>query len=576
MIIPHGRIKSGKDRDEKVQEILDVCLSSKRDRDQLYQKRKRYFMFGTSDYSVEVKYNRLQAHTDLVSSFLYAADHCRFNISAPRNSPDDIVAQFTGLEDVWNDEFRDLGLAYQYTEAVLWSLIYDSMFIKLGWNTARSELIGKLFSPSDFSVYDELEPDLDLQEAFVHSYSLNWDNAVQRLMRAGKKAFIKQLARRPGNYTDNMPAILQNMIINSTGGPNLMGAMTGRVNMDYEPRATYELNSENPMVRFHELWAWDDTCEDYAIFTMADGVDGVLSDSRETVAALAKASDPSARARFEGKSNIFLEDEHPFIHVKPYGLYDFFWGEAHVDRLIPLQIWTNERLAQIADILERQVDPAKVFSGFMGLTDEKANALGGPNTWVLDMVPGAKVEELKPPMPEDLFVEFNQIGAIFLEASGLTETVTGQGTQGVRAKGHAKQLAMTGSGRIKKVAVGLEQSLSKLGDVGIKLLQKNSATRFKTDAGQEMIAALMAVDQIKIRVAGHSHSPLFADESKEQAAALFKAQSIDREMLIRMLNPPNADNMIHALRKRVKAEQEAAKAKQAAGIKEKEGHGKAA
>jgi hypothetical protein len=190
-------------------------------------------MFGTSDYSVEVKYNRLQAHTDLVSSFLSAPDHCRYNISAPRNSSDEIVAQFTGLEDEWNEVFRDSGLAYMYAEGVLWSLIYDSMFIKLGWNTARSDLIGKLFSPSDFAVYDESEPDLDSQEAFVHSYSLNWDNAVQRLLRAGKKAYIKQLARRPGNYTDDMPAVLANLIINSTGGPNLMGAMTGRANMDY-------------------------------------------------------------------------------------------------------------------------------------------------------------------------------------------------------------------------------------------------------------------------------------------------------------------------------------------------------
>jgi hypothetical protein len=42
-------------------------------------------------------------------------------------------------------------------------------------------------------------------------------------------------------------------------------------------------------------------------------------------------------------------------------------------------------------------------------------------------------------------------------------------------------------------------------------------------------------------------------------------------MLIRVLNPPNADNMIHALRKRVKAEQEEAKRKEAAGIKDQKG-----
>lgn len=568
MIIPTANKRGGRDRDDKIDQILDICLASKRDRDQLYLRRKRYFMFGTTDYSVEVKYNRLQAHSDLVASFLYAADHCRFNIAAPRNSSDEIIAQIVALEDEWNETFRDCGLAYMVADAVLWALVYDSMFIKLGWNDARDDLIGRLFSPQDFSVYDESEPDLDSQEAFVHSYSINWDNAVMRLLRAGKKPLIKKMSARPGQFTDDMPPVLANLLISATGGPNISGAMSGRASVDYEPRAVYEPNSDNPMVRAHEIWVWDDTSEDYAIFTKYDGVDGVLSDSRETVAAMQKADLGPAKARYKGKSNIFLESEHPFIHIRPYSLYNFFWGECHCDRLIPLQVWTNERLQQIADILERQVDPAKVFSGFMGLTDEKAEALGGPGTWVTDMVPGAKVDELKPPMPEDLFVEFNQIGQIFLEASGLTETVMGKGAEGVRGDKHAKRLAMTGSGRIRKVAVGLEQPLAKLGDISIKLMQKNSTQRMITDAGQQIIPALVAESKLRIRVSGHSHSPLFADESKEEAAGLFKAGAIDREGLVKMLNPPGVDNIIHNLRKRVKAEQEAAAKKFAAGIKE--------
>lgn len=574
MIVPRGKVKGGKDRDDKVQTILDICLASKRDREALYLRRKRYFMFGTTDYAVEVKYNRLQAHTDLVASFLYAADHCRYNIAAPRNSDDETVAQITALEDEWNDTFRDTGIAYMFNEAVLWSLIYDSMFIKMGWNDARDQMFGRLFGPHDFAVYDESEPDLDSQEAFVHSYSINWDNAVMRLLRAGKKPEIKKMAVRPGVFSDDMPPVLANLLISSTGGPNISGAMSGRATVDYEPRATYDPNSDNPMVRFHEVWVWDDVTEDYAVFTMCEGVDGVLSDSRDTVEAMAKVTHlDSLKKRYRGKSNIFIENEHPFIHVRPYPKYDFFWGEAHSDRLIPLQVWTNERLQQISDILERQVDPAKVFSGFMGLTDEKAEALGGPGTWVTDMVPGAKVDELKPSMPDDIFVEFNQIGQIFLEASGLTETVTGQGTAGVRGRGHAKQLATTGSGRIKKVAVGLEQPLVKIGDIGIKLLQRNSAERITTDTQQELIPALVSERKLKMRVAGHSHSPLFADESKEVAALLFKSQAVDREAFLRMMNPPNADNLIHALRKRVKAETQQAAQKMAAGIKEK---GKAA
>jgi hypothetical protein len=308
--------------------------------------------------------------------------------------------------------------------------------------------------------------------------------------------------------------------------------------------------------------------EDYAVFVKVEGIDGVLSDSRETVEAMEKKAGKKPD-EFSGNGNLFLPGEHAFIHIRPYYLYNYFWGRAHSDQLIPLQDWTNERLQQIADILEKQVDPAKVFSGFMGLGDEKAEALGGPGSWVMEQIPGASVQELAPKMPEDLFVEFQQIGHIFLEASGLTETVTGQGAEGVRGGGHAKHLAMTGSGRIKKVAVSLEQPLSKCGEIGIKLVQKNSKERLTTDTGQELVAALVAERNLRIRVAGHSHSPLFSDETKESAALLFKSEAIDREMLIRVLNPPNADNMIHALRKRVKAEQEEAKRKEAAGIKDK-------
>jgi hypothetical protein len=558
MIIP----KSKKSRDNTIDDIAGICLESKRDRDALYLMRKRYFDFGTTDYMVEVKYNRLQAHLDLVASFLYAADHCRFNIAAPRNADDRIIAQVESLEDEWNDSFRDCGLAYMFGDSVIWGLVLDSMFIKLGWSNERKDLFGKLFSPSDFSVYDESEPDIDSQEAFIHTYCLNWDNAVQRLIRAGKQSEIKKLRRYPGQFSDDMPPVLANLLIASTGGPNISGAMTGRASVDYQPRATYEPNSENPMVRFHEVWVWDDSCEDYAIFTKADGIDGVLSDSRETIEAMRKADPELAAKRYRGESNTFgIEQEHPFVHVCPYPLYDFFWGKAHTDILIPLQVWTNERLQQIADLLEQNVDPAKVASGFMGLSDDKIDALGGPGTWVYDMIPGAKVEQLRPPVVPDLFAEFKEIGAIFLEASGLTETIMGRGEQGVRGEKQAKRMAMTGSGRIRKVAVGLEQPLVKLAEVGIKLIQRNSNQRMRTDAGQVLIPAQVAEDRLKIRVAGHSHSPLFADESKEQAAGLFKAQAIDREMLVRMLNPPNADNIIHRLRKRVKAE-EAVKAKE--------------
>jgi hypothetical protein len=292
--------------------------------------------------------------------------------------------------------------------------------------------------------------------------------------------------------------------------------------------------------------------------------DIILTDSRETIAALGKASYQGPDDWSTQSNPLMLAGEHPYVPFCPFTLPNFFWGEAHCDRLIPLQRWTNERLDQISEVLELQVDPPKTFSGFMGLNDEKAGAFGGPGTWVLDQLPNAQVDFKRPEMPQDLFTEFKEIGAIFLEASGLTETVTGKGEQGVRGGGHAKQLAATGSSRIRKIAVNMEQPLVKVGDLALKLLQRNSTEALTVKDGQSFYPKQFASEHWNLRISGHSHSPLFANESRELAALLLKAKAIDREMFIRMLNPPGADAMVTQVRKIMQADAQAAQAQAAA------------
>ena len=263
-------------------------------------------------------------------------------------------------------------------------------------------------------------------------------------------------------------------------------------------------------------------------------------------------------------------------------MYEFFWGKAHIESLIPLQEWSNERLEQIHDILDKQANPAKVLSGFLGLTDEKAEAFGGADTWVMDQLPQAQVKELYPEMPDDIFADYNSIGALFIEASGLTEVLQGKGAEGVRSKAHAKDLKTTGAGRIKKTATRLEAPLVRMGDLALRLNMRNNDEPIYPDPKEDgkpgdPFYYHNLIGNYSMRIAGHSHSPLFADDSKEMAGLLFKAQAIDGESLIRMLNPPNRDNLIHALRARQKKAAEAALKRQQMGLPppgEKPPHGK--
>lgn len=552
MIIP----SSDPFREEKVFSIRDACLGSLTERQELYSRRKKYFMFGTDNY-MDVKYNRIMSHLDLVQSFLYSPDHATYNLSPPINSDLIVNIQSIVLQDRWNQVFRDSGLAYQYGMGLMWSLVFDSMFLKVGWHDERDRLAGRLVMPSAFGVYDETEPDLDAQEAFVHIYRLPYDNAVLRLLRAGLKDRIKDLGIKIGTPIDDMPPVLKQLLITATGGQNLSGNLMGQAPLDIQPAVRYEAKSLIPTIEFEELWVWDDIAEDYATFIIAEP-DILISDSRQTVAKRRDAL--PKKARFSSESNEFLHQEHPFIEIKPYPLPDYYWGDSHEEKLIPLQVWSNERLDQIAEILELQVDPSKVFSGFMGLQDEKAEALGGPGTWVTDSLPGAKVETLRPQMPEDLFHEYSMIGQIFMEASGLTETVAGHGEKNVRSGGHSKQLAVTGSGRIRKVAVGLEPSLVQCGDIGLKLFMRNSTDELNLPENKgKFYPSQYAPDEWQLRIAGHSHSPLFIDEGRDLAATLLKARAIDREMFVRLLNPPQKDTIIELLRVRLKLEMEMAK-----------------
>ena len=563
MIIPDNpQLKA-----EYVQWILDVCLQSKQDRKMMYDRRRQFFLYGTGS-DQDIIYNRIESHLDLVASFLYLPDHAEFSLSAPANSSDAEVKQFMAAQDAFNNDFRDAGMFDYFSDGLIWSLVFDSMIGKMGWSDVRDEETCTLIEPWKFGVFSEEITDLESQPAFVHSYHIDYDNACQRLIRAGLRDRIKDLNVVNTPFESPFPELITRMIIASTAGENLGGNVTGSVNPSYVARPSYHAKVDRPLVLFHELTIWDDECEDYRVFFAVDpGI--IISDSKKTIDVLKKAgtfkaANQSQEQFYNTSCNPFMPKDHPYFQIRPYHIYQYFWGKAHIESVIPLQEWSNERLDQIHDILERQAYPPRVGSGFLGLTDEKMEAFGGADTWVMDQLPQAAIKELIPQMPPDIFADYNSIGALFIEASGLTETIQGKGSKDVRSKGHAQQLLTTGSGRIKKTATKLEAPLVRMGDLALRLNQRNNDEPIKPDPkedgkpGDPFYYYNLSSDYA-LRIAGHSHSPLFADDSKELTGALFKANAIDQEGLIRLLNPPNKENLIHLLRaKQKKAAQIAA------------------
>ena len=150
MIFPRNQ----EDLEKRVKRLVDTCTSTRQDRAELYRKREAYYLYGSADQT-PVRYNRIEPHLDLVAAFLYAPDHAFFNIAASRNASDAVVKQAIALQDDFNDDFHDDGMSDLFAEAIPWSLVYDTMVIKQGWNDTRECQFAELIPPQNFGVYRE-------------------------------------------------------------------------------------------------------------------------------------------------------------------------------------------------------------------------------------------------------------------------------------------------------------------------------------------------------------------------------------------------------------------------------------
>lgn len=531
-------------RDKKVKEILDQCLENIQERRQRYERRRRWLLFG-NDSEEPVRFNRLLSHTDLVSSFLFSPDSLKFSIMSKEAERGPLHEITDALSDYLRLEAAASEIIMQFSDALFWALCYDTMFLKLGWSDSRKQVLAKIIDPYSFAVFDESESSIDDQLAFCHMFVLPPDDAKRRMIRAGKGNRIKELTAAPSETkNEQYPEIYRAINISRMGGANLGGNVAGQVSIATAVPTDYRARIPAKYVPARELWVYDEKRHDYRSFLVI-GDDIVVEDSLDVVEAL--KAQGKWRAHYATETNTFLPNEHPFVQITPISLPDFFWGQCHTERLIPLQEWSNMRLDQINDILARNVDPSRAAFGVTGLTEDKMAAFGSPHEFIFEQNPTAHIDEFKPDMPPDLFAEFNKIGELFLEQSGLTQTITGQGASGVRSREHARQLTTTGSGRIKKAAMGLEPSLSRTGELMLKLIMENDISHLSTATGMEFLPAQIE-HHLSVHVDAHSHSPLFTDDTKDVAEKLVKQSAITKEDFLKLMNPPGVQGLIEHLR----------------------------
>jgi len=506
-------------------DIIEKCEVSKAERKADYSSLRAWYLFGAGPEESPAIYNKIYPHLDQLTSFLYSAETTRFSINIGASVPNQEHKKIPTLTQALNDEWLNSNADQVFSNAMTWSLTYSSTFIKLIYNNGIHPY---MVEPAAMGVLREDTQYLDRQEAITQTYYITRSELMARLYSHPKRTQI--LDRITASYNPlptEVPEGVDRIVMSQTN-PTIYGT----VNLDLYGYNRYKARVAEDTVEMRELWVWNDEISDYQVVTIATP-DVVIYDR-------------------PGES-VFLKGELPFVQICPSPQYDYFWGQSEVQRLIYLQQMRNRRMTEILDLLSKQVAPPTALMGFSGILDEKNFALNRAGGLLSTDMPNAKVEKLAPNIPQDLYGSIREIDQMFEEASGIVSVLQGRGESGVRSAGHASQLARLGSSRAKKRALVIEDSLEKVATLYLKLMQVYDNTHYTTAEDMKFVAEQFTKDFI-VKVDAHSNSPIFTEDLRQLAFNLFKAQAIDKESLLDLLEPPMKQELKDRL-KRMEAKQ---------------------
>jgi hypothetical protein len=496
-------------REQFYLDLIDKCFVSVEERKADYATLRSYYLFGSPPEEPPALFNKIFPHLDQLTSFLYSAETTRFTINIGAEVSPQEHRKIPTLTNLLNDEWLNSNCDQVFSTALTWALAFGTTYVKLIVNNGIHPY---MVEPASVGVLREDTPYTDRQEAMAQRYYITKSELYARLYSHPKRdQIVKRVTSSYKPQQIEIPDGIDRIIL-SQSNPT----MVGTVNLDLSGMNRYKAKVSEETIEMTELWVWNDDTLDYQVVTIAEP-DVIIYD--------------------RPGEQVFLKGELPFVQICPNPMYDYYWGQSEVQRLVFLQSLRNKRMEEILDLLSKQVAPPTALIGFTGILDEKNFALNRAGGLLATDMPNAKVEKLAPQMPGDLFEVIREVDQMFAEASGITSVLSGRGETGVRSQGHASQLARLGSSRAKKRALIVEDSLEKVSTLYMKALQAYDNTHLTDSEGNKFIPEQFTNNYV-VKVDAHSNSPIFTEDLRQLAFNMFKAGAIDKESLIDLLEPP--------------------------------------
>ena len=547
--IPSDRLELS----EFSKDIVDTCMASSADRGQVYTRAAQYYYSGSADYRAAI-YNKIKGFVDKLAGFLMQPTDVRFQIVFDSGEPEDVLQRGQLTAEKLTADFRQTDSDVTFAEAVVWALNNGCHLLKVAPNLKTNTFRVAPVHPQNFGVLSETILELDEQEAFCH-VSFPTVSRLDSDLRANNhprraEIIASVLEARQHNRDEEEPTYLHQMVVGGLQPLGDVGATpeaAGIVSVfptpsPWRPQKTF--SPWNQTVRFCELWIRDQRRDgDYTTLQLV--YPDIIIEGDATRRNL---------SRVPGRS--------PFVKIQAQPTPGYFWGRSIIADVQMLQDVLNKRLRDLKIMWDRNVAAPQVLSGFTSVTEEQYYKIISEGGFLNDPNPNAKATKLTDPPPDGYMQELQFIFQMFDEAGGFSPIMQGQGEPGVRAGVHAQTLVRTSSPRLIDQAARIERQLADCGYIALRIMQAEDALIYTTDKGTDFLLGQLP-DNFQVQVDSHSASPAFAEDNRQIAIALSRAQAIDAEDLIHMLHPPGAELLLARLRQRQKAAAQAAQKEEA-------------
>ena len=470
--------------------------------------------------------NKLAPAIKKQAALLFAPAIMKFELVVPPEEDDrDTFLQIDSVTDAMRMEWEELDMDQIFGMCVCNALVLGSYILSLSPQKRTDweiELRADLIHPRDFGVS---------RESGTGSWKLR--NQYATCVRTYHTieeldAWLGQ-GRRREQLLNKLSFV---SIDQGTRGSRITGMAPGASMYQAKPEnwpsragSSGEDIPDRIAAELYQLRIFDDSLGDWRVFTLSGGV--ILRDQR---------------AGEIGVPNLL-----PYVKICGDENAESFWGYSLVDTLSPLQEWYLTRTEGMDEKFRQSLRPPTAAIGLGGGFEERLRAFSKAGGRIAVPNQNARIERFAPEMTQSDFAMMSMIAEQLEEQSELSPALKGRNQPGIRSEGLAGQLMGLASAEILTKSFRIEKQAAAFGQILFESMRRYDPHKIHDKNGKAFLLAEFP-GNIKVKIDGHSSSPIAVQDHKLDAKWLAQMGFILPSRAIRMVSPVMEQTMLREMR----------------------------